>query len=190
MTSETKVTSFPRALVTGALGFGLASLCVFATVAFAERWMYRTLTPAGAYLAWIVLFIVLGGTALGSLVTGRWRLPKFYLLFASAFFAYAIGWMGSYFLLGGPLGEWIGSLSGSLLMALVFSMAFGTTRSLLKFSLLLFIANSLGYFLGSAVNNFLHGSSGMLIWGILFGLFLGAGIGGVLQLCQWEQTSQ
>jgi hypothetical protein len=188
MSNDTRVTSLSRALLIGALGFGLASLCVFATVAFGERWMYRTLTPTGAYLVWIILFIVLGGTALGSLVARRWRLPRFYLLFAGAFFAYAMGWIAAYFILHGTLGEWIGSLLGSVLMALVFALAFGVTRSFLQFSLILFIANSLGYFLGSAVNDLLHGPNGMLTWGIFYGLFLGAGIGAVLHLCQAKRT--
>jgi len=173
-----------KAIVTGSLGFGLASLAVFATVAFAERWMYRTLTPTGAYLTWIGLFILLGGAALGSLVDGRWKLPKFYLLFALAFFAYAVGWMGSYFTLRGGLGEWAGSLAGSVLMSLVFAIAFGVTRSFVKLAVVLFVANSLGYFVGSALNDLLKGPSGMLLWGITYGLLLGAGIGAVLHMCQ------
>lgn len=36
-----EVPSLARSLVAGGLGFGVVSLCVFATVAFAERWMYR-----------------------------------------------------------------------------------------------------------------------------------------------------
>src|SRR3712207_8665090 len=39
--------------------FCAASLCVFATVAFAERWMYARLGLYGAYLAWTALFILL-----------------------------------------------------------------------------------------------------------------------------------
>ena len=96
-----------RSLLIGGLGFGLASLCVFATVAFGERWMYTNLGLTGAYLVWTALFILLGGGVLGSLVAGRWRLPKFYLLFGLAFFAYAVGWTAAYFLLRGAAGEWI-----------------------------------------------------------------------------------
>ena len=47
-----------RSLLTGGLGFCLVSLCVFATVAFAERWMYARLGLPGAYLAWAALFIL------------------------------------------------------------------------------------------------------------------------------------
>ena len=76
--------SLVRSLLTGGLGFGLVSLCVFATVAFGERWMYEHLGLLGAYLAWTALFILLGGGVLGSLVVGRWRLPRFYLLWHSS----------------------------------------------------------------------------------------------------------
>jgi hypothetical protein len=178
------VPSLRRSVLTGGLGFCLVSLCVFATVAFAESWMYSRLGVFGSYLAWTVLFILLGGGALGSLIVGRWRLPKFYLLFGAAFFAYAAGWVGSYFFLPTALGEWIGSLLGSLLMGWVLAAGFGAARSTLRLSALLFVANSLGYFLGSALNDSLRESAGMLAWGCVYGLFLGAGLGAVLHLAQ------
>jgi hypothetical protein len=171
-------------LLTGGIGFGAASLCVFATVAYAEGWMYRNLGLLGAYLAWTILFILLGGGALGPLVVRRWQMPKFYLLFAVAFFAYAVGWVASYFVLGGVVGEWIASLVGSFLMALVFAAGFGVARSAFSLSAILFVANSLGYFLGSAVNNSLGSRAGMLLWGLIYGVFLGAGLGAVLHLAQ------
>src|ERR1044072_9495231 len=82
-----RVPSLARSIATGAIGFALVSLCVFTAVAFAARWMYRTFNMLGAYLVWTVLFILLGGAVLGSLVAGRWRLPRLYLLFGRAFFA-------------------------------------------------------------------------------------------------------
>jgi len=178
------IPTLAKSLVVGALGFGVVSLCVFATVAFAERWMYRTLGLTGAYLTWTVLFILLGGGVLGSLVVRRWRLPKFYLLYGLAFLLYAVGWIASYFMLRGTAGEWVGSLAGSVLMALVFAMGFGTIKSVVKFSALLFVANSIGYFLGSALNDSITGRAGMLLWGVAYGLFLGAGIGAVLHYAQ------
>jgi hypothetical protein len=178
--------SLQRSTLTGALGFGFVSLIVFASVAFAERWMYVHLSLAGAYLAWTLLFILLGGGVLGSLVSGRWRLPKFYLLFGLAFFAYAVGWVAAYFMLQGFWGELLGSLIGSLAMAAVFAIGFRVTRSLLTFFASLFVANSVGYFLGSALNESLGGKAGMLSWGVIYGLCLGAGIGLVLHLAQRE----
>src|SRR5918992_4002865 len=176
--------SLARSLALGALGFGLASLCVFATVAFAERWMYRRLGLWGAYLAWTALFILLGGGALGTLARGRWRLPRFYLLFGAAFFAYAVGWVAAYFVLRGTAGEWVGSLAGSLLMGAVFAAGFGAARSALNLSAVLFVAHSVGYFVGSMLNGYVGGRAGMLLWGAAYGLCLGAGLGAALHLAQ------
>lgn len=173
-----------RSILNGGLGFCLASLCVFATVAFAERWMYARLGLYGAYLAWTALFILLGGGALGTLAVGRWRLPRFYALFGLAFFAYAAGWVGAYFTLRGAAGEWVGSLAGSLLMGCVFAFEFGAARVVLNLSTVLFVANSIGYFLGSALNDAVGGRAGMLLWGAVYGLSLGAGLGAVLHLAQ------
>ena len=181
--------SLARSLLTGALGFGLVSLCVFATVAFAERWMYARLGLAGAYLAWTALFILLGGGALGVLARGRWRLPKFYLLFGAAFMAYAVGWVGAYFLLRGAAGEWVGSLAGSLLMGAVFAVGFGAARKALNLAGVLFVANSAGYFLGSALNDAVGGRAGMLLWGVAYGLGLGAGLGAALHLAQARRAN-
>ena len=188
---STNVPSLTRSIVTGAVGFSLVSLAVFATVAFGERWMYQTLGILGAYLTWTVLFVMLSGAVFGSLVVGRWRLPKFYLLFGLAFFVYAANWMFAYFTLRGTAaGELVGALAGSVLMAVVFAAAFESLRSTVKLSAILFVTNSVGYFLGSTLNNYFRGHSGMLLWGVMYGLFFGAGIGAVLQLAQINRDVQ
>jgi hypothetical protein len=188
-----KVPSLKSSLLTGGLGFGLVSLCVFATVAFGESWMYENLGLTGAYIAWTALFILLGGGVFGSLVIGRWRLPKFYLLFGLAFLAYAVNWVAAYFVVRGRTGELIGSLAGSLLMGSVLTIGLGsarsdgagvTVRTVLSLSALLFVANSVGYFLGSAINNSLGGRPGMLLWGTIYGLCLGAGLGVLIHFAQ------
>jgi hypothetical protein len=180
--------SLQRSISIGGIGFCLASVLVFATVAFGERWMYRSLGLSGAYVTWTILFIVLGGGVFTPLVSGgKWRFPRFYILFAASFFLYAVGWVAAYFILRGTTGEWVGSLAGSVLMALVFAMGFGAFRSFLKLAAILFVANSIGYFLGSWLNDTVKGAPGMLLWGVAFGLFLGAGIGAVLSLTQRRQ---
>lgn len=181
------IPSLTRSITTGAVGFSLVSLCVFATVAFGERWMYRTLGLAGAYLIWTLLFIVLSGAVFGSLVVGRWRLPRFYLLFGLAFFAYAAGWMIAYFILGQTTGELVGSLAGSVLMAAVFAAGFGSLRSIVKLSAILFVTNAVGYFLGAALYASLGRPLGMLLWGVVYGLCFGAGIGAALHLVQQQR---
>ncbi|MCG8605049.1 hypothetical protein MJD09_08635 [bacterium] len=60
--------SLHRHLLIGSVGFCLASLCMFATVAFSERWMYNNLGVLGAYLIWTMLFIGLGGVVFPPLV--------------------------------------------------------------------------------------------------------------------------
>ncbi|MET0624551.1 MAG: hypothetical protein ABW250_16350 [Pyrinomonadaceae bacterium] len=162
---------------------------MFATVAFAERWMYVRLGLYGAYIAWTALFILLGGGALGSLATGRWRLPRFYVLFGLAFFAYAAGWVGAYFTLRGAAGEWIGSLAGCVLMGCVFALGFGAPRSAPKLSAVLFATHTTGYFLGSALNDAAGGRAGMLLWGCVYGLALGAGLGAALHLAQTRRAT-
>jgi hypothetical protein len=185
MTDESRsLPSLAKSIATGAIGFGVVSLCVFATVAFAERWMYQNLGLFGSYITWIVLFIVLSGAVFGSLVVDRWRLPKFYLLWAVAFFAYAAAWMVAYFTLGRTAGELVGALAGSIFMALVIAAGFRTLRSTVKLSAILFVSNSLGYFLGAALFDTLSEPTGMLLFGVVYGLFFGAGIGAALQLAQ------
>lgn len=181
------IPSLARSIVTGTVGFGLVSLCVFATVAFAERWMYRTLGLYGSYLTWTVLFILLSGVVFGPLVIGRWRLPQFYLLFGLAFFAYAAVWVTAYFVLGRTVGELVGSLGGSIAMAAVFAAGFGALRSTLKLSVVLFVTNFVGYFLGAWLYDLLLGQTGMLLFGVAYGLFFGAGIGTALRLVQKER---
>ncbi len=175
--------SLNRSLLVGGIGFGLASLCVFATVAFAERWMYARLGLTGAYVAWTTLFIGLGGAALRPLMQ---TVPakRFYLVWAIGFFAYAAGWIGAYFLLRGNIGEWAGSLLGSVLMGLVFAGGFRALPALIRLCVVLFAANSLGYFVGSAINNAVGAKAGMLAWGGVYGICLGAGLGAVLYLVQ------
>ena len=176
--------SLTKSIVTGAIGFCVVSLIVFATVAFAERWMYQNLGLMGSYLAWIALFILLSGVVFGSLVVTRWRLPKFYLLFALAFFAYSAVWMIAYFIVRGAVGELVGSLVGSILMAIVFAAGFGALRSTIKLSAVLFVTNCLGYFLGAALFYSLSEPAGMLLFGVVYGLLFGAGIGAALHLVQ------
>jgi len=173
-----------QSLLWGAAGFCLASLVVFATVAFGERWMYRQLGLPGTYAVWTALFIGAGGGALLPLVIGPGRAARFYALFGLAFFLYAAGWIASYFTLRGKTGEWVGSLAGSALLGLALAWAFGSAGSWPKIVTGLFLGNSVGYFLGDALNNAVGGRAGMMLWGAAYGLGLGAGLGHALYQAQ------
>lgn len=175
--------SLGRSAIHGGLGFGLASLAVFATVAFGERWMYTHLGLWGAYLTWTALFIGLGGGVLLPLVSAPWRGGRFLGLFGLAFLFYSVGWVAAYFLArGSRLGEWLGSLVGSIVMGQVFVVGYKVRKAPLRLAAVLFLANSAGYFLGSALNDAFARPTGMLLWGGLYGVFLGAGLGATLYL--------
>ena len=184
------VPSLQRAIVTGALGFCLVSLCVFATVAYGEEWLYRNLGVLGSYLVWTVLFVVLSGAVFGSLVRGRWRLPRFYLPWTVAFFAYAASWTAAYFSLRRTTGEFVGALVGSILMAVVLAAGFRALRSIVKLAAVIFVANALGYFIGAAIFTSLLNETGMLLFGAVYGLFFGAGIGAALHFAQQKAASE
>lgn len=156
---------------------------MFATVAFGEEWMYRTLGVVGAYVTWAVLFVVLSGVVFESLVVVRPRVP-FYLLWGVAFLGYAVVWMLAYFALGGRVGEFVGALFGSILMAIVLAAGFGSFKSVLKISAVLFVANALGYFIGAALLDSYRSATGMLLFGAVYGLLFGAGIGAALHIVQ------
>ena len=169
-------------MIQGGLCFGLASLAVFATVAFGERWMYAHLGLWGAYIAWTALFIGLGGAALLPLVMPPWRGARFFGLFGLAFFLYAVAWTTAYFTKPGPWGEWLGSLAGSVAMGQVFARGYGVRKAPFRLAAVLFLANSAGYFVGSALNDAFPRPTGMLLWGGVYGLCLGVGLGAVLFL--------
>lgn len=191
---ETSAEGHPRkaglvqAACRGALGFGLASLVVFGTVAFGERWIYQTLGLYGAYAAWTLLFILPSGVALGSLVAGPGRRRSFPLFFAAAFFLYAVGWMAGYFLLrkswGEQPAELVASLLGSALLTLPLAIGLGAMRQFGRLFGVLFATNTAGYFLGGALLFALGRPVGMLLWGVVYGVLLGAGLGVAIQMAQ------
>ena len=170
----------------GSLRFGLASLLVYATVAFGERWMYRHLGLLGSYGVWTLLFIGFGGLALKPLVVQPKAKRTFWLWFSLAFFAYAAAWMASYFTLRGAAGEWLGSLLGSATLGLVLAIVFGAKSCYARISLELFVAHSAGYFLGEWLHHSFHVKIGMLLWGVCYGLGFGLGLARALY---WAQTA-
>ena len=178
-----------RCQIEASLRFGLASLLVYATVAFGERWMYRHLGLLGSYGVWTLLFIGFGGLALKPLVVQPRAKRTFWRWFSLAFFAYAAGWMVSYFTLRGAAGEWLGSLVGSATLGLVLAVAFGAKNRYARISLELFLAHSAGYFLGEWLHHSLHGKMGMLLWGVCYGLGFGLGLARALYFAQTADSA-
>lgn len=176
-----------RCVAVGGLGFGAVSFLVFSTVAFGERWLYASLGLSGSYVVWTLLFIGLSALLFNSLTITPWRGQRFCGLFAAAFVAYAAAWCAAYFVLRDARGEWLGSLFGTFAMAAVFALLFHKLGRLPLLATLLFVAHSIGYFLGSILHSNIGGPSGMLLWGISYGLFFGAGIGAFLHFLQCKE---
>ena len=176
-----------RAILLGILGFTAASLVVFCTVAFGERWMYRNLGIAGSYATWAGLFVVLGGVFLSPLVDGTEKIRRFLPIFAVGFVLYSAGWIAAYFMLRGEVGAWVGSLAGSILLAFVIAKGFGSLGSFGILAAILFAANSAGYFIGEKLFFAVPGKSGMVLWGLIYGIGLGAGLGLSVHLAQSAQ---
>jgi hypothetical protein len=181
---ESSLFKISRCQIEASLRFGLASLLVYATVAFGQRWMYRNLGLAGSYAAWTLLFIWFGGLALKPLVVQPKAKRTFWRWFSLAFFAYAAGWIVSYFTLRGTLGESLGSLVGSASLGLVLAVALGAPNRYVRISLELFATHSAGYFLGEWLHHSVHGRIGMLLWGVCFGLGFGLGLARALYFAQ------
>jgi hypothetical protein len=182
-----------QAALRGALGFGLPSLAVFATVAYGEVAMYRTLGLYGSYAAWTLLMILPAGIALRSLIADPSRRRWFPLLFAGAFVLYAAGWMAGYFLLrkswGEHASEVLASFNASGLLALALAAGLGATPRRRVLFGVLFPANTIGYFLGGALYFGLGRPLGMLLWGVAYGAILGAGLGVAILLAGQEASS-
>ncbi len=178
-----------RAIGIGACGFSIASMAVFASWAFVGRRMHEQLGELGAYSAWALTFVLIAGATLSRLVRGSVTLPRFYGVFAAAFLSYALGWTAAWFGLRNHLGEWLGSLVGTVLMAAVFLTAFSAWPKAFPIIATLFVAHTFGYFVGGFLYATLGGRPGMLLWGLAYGLGFGAGIGRALFLCQTERET-
>lgn len=184
VSTETPFLKLSRCQLQASLRFALASLLVYATVAFGQRWLYQNFGLFGAYGVWTLLFISLGGLALKPLVVQPNAKRRFWLWFGPAFFAYASSWMASYFTLRRAAGEWLGSLTGSAALGLVLAATFGAWNRYSRITAVLFIAHSAGYFLGKWLHQSLHGKIGMLLWGVFYGLGFGLGLARALYLAQ------
>ena len=193
------------AMARGAIGFSLVSLAGFSVWTFGGNWFYRHAGEGGLYLACAVVFIALSGICLQSLVGSKPRLVVAYKTFIPAFLAYAVIWSVCWFVLKFGAGEWLGSLAGCAVFALVLRQLLKAKAARLGLAILvLFLAHSAGYFAGSLCYSaarhppaFLSSlgkrQMGLLaktLWGLCYGLGFGAGIGYAYHTFQREERPQ
>lgn len=185
----------------GAVGFTVVSLAGFAPWAVAGRWFHRHLGEGGSYAACAVVFIGLSGLLLHRLIIGPGSLSRFYKLFGMAFAVYAVAWMAGWMTLRGDIGGVVGLLAGTALMGGCLGWAFEARSVVFPVIVVLFLANALGYFgggwiegafsrmpvvsiAGAALAKSTQGMIARLLWGVSFGLGMGAGLGAAFYLCQ------
>ncbi len=155
----------------------------------------------GFYAPCAVVFFALSGAVPHRLIIGPGSLWRFYALFAVAFTVYSVGWMIGWMTLRGNIGSLAGLLLGTVGMGWVLVRAFDSHSELLKVIAALFVLNSLGYFVGGWIEGYVAAMSGvrllgfavtkqnrvraaMLLWGMCYGLGLGAGLGLAFYCCQ------
>jgi hypothetical protein len=173
-------------LLRGIVGFTLVSVGGFAPWPIFERW-FRSMGEMDLYIACLAMFIGLSGVCLHRLIIGPGSLPRFYKLFSLAFTAYAVVWVALWVCLRGDAGSIGGLLGGATAMGLVLAFAFNAPGSIVKAVVALFALNALGYYFGGRAAGKLaidHRALGMLLWGVCFGIGLGAGLGLAFYFCQ------
>jgi hypothetical protein len=178
-----------QSILRGSLGFAAVGVAGFAVWAFGGKWLYTHVGEVGLYLTCALVFIGLSGLVLHPLVRGPGSLMRFYKIFLPAFGAYAVAWSAAWFVSRFGLGEWLGSLAGSVLLAFMIGRGLGHCRSLVKVSIVMFALHSAGYFAGGRLMGWLmssahagllgghHFALAQLSWGLLYGLGTGAGLG-------------
>jgi hypothetical protein len=182
-----------ESMLRGIVGFALISLAGFAPWAFCGGWFYPRVGEVGLYATCAAVFIGLSGVALHRLIIGPGSLSRFYKLFGLGFAAYSVGWIGCWMGIGGDKGSMAGLLCGTAAMGVIFAWAFDARCAALRIVGALFVPNAAGYFLGGWIEWRLgvhHLLGAMLLWGVLYGIGFGAGLGMAFYLCQTEARAR
>jgi hypothetical protein len=196
-----KVPSLGESLLRGILGFTVVSVAGFAPWALGGRWLQQRVGETGMYVACALTFIGLSGLLLHRLIIGPGSLPRFYKLFGLSFALYSAAWVAGWMGLHGHRGSLVGLFAGTALLGGVVAWAFDERRAAPAAILALFVLNTIGYYAGGWVEGkvaklpdlSLAGlvvekpaplTLAMLLWGVCYGIGLGAGLGLAFHFCQ------
>ncbi len=181
-----------RSTVIGAVGFAVVGITAFSLWAFAARAMTRTLGSSGFYSLIAVTMLAGGTLVFRPLVIGR-NLGRFAALFAVGFTLFAASWMTGYTVrLPYRLGEWTGVIVGPVLLAGTLCIGFGASKQFFICAGILAASHFGSYLAADRLFSIdgLKNTTGMLIWGLVYGAGFGAGIAATLYFCQQEIRSQ
>ena len=176
--------STPCTILMAGLRFSIVGLAGFAPWVFGAG---KFNSIAILYTACAVPFFALGGLALYPDVRERLSLPKTYLLFFGAFFAFAVGWCLIYLNSLDKYGEVFGALLGTAALCLVVRSTFERKGGFLESLGVVFTLFTTGYFAGDWLFYVVFPHSlaawGQLAWGFCFGFGFGAGLGWLARDC-------
>ncbi len=164
----------------GSIGFGIVSALAYSI------WAFRIVRGQGPmYTAIALVYLGLAGWVFGRLLIIPKSQSRFFLLFASGFFIYAVVWCLFWFGLTSRYhSDLYGSAVGLLAFAALFNKAFGVTGKTLTSFVGLFAFHTIGYYIGDDLNNSYGGRVGKMLWGAFHGIGFGAGLGFLLHTCQ------
>ncbi|MGV3533305.1 MAG: hypothetical protein ACO1QR_13110 [Chthoniobacteraceae bacterium] len=199
--SQERIPSLGSSIVRGAIGFTLLSIVGFMPWVLAGRFFYRTIGEVGLYVVCALVFIILSAPLLHRLLHGERTYGRFYKIFGVAFTAYSVAWIAGWMVFKGHTGSLVGLFSGCVVMGLVLTAFFRAWPKLLAVIAILFIANTVGYFIGGwieggiqvirsgdatrdAISPQMASIIGKTLWGVLYGLGFGAGLGASFYLLQ------
>jgi hypothetical protein len=140
------------------------------------------------YAACAVVFIGLSGPLLHRMIVGPGSLPRFTKLFGLSFALYSAAWIAGWMGLRGDAGSLAGLFAGTVLMGGAIAWAFDERRAAPVSIAALFVLNTAGYYVGGWVEGRVaklgHVTAAMLLWGVFYGIGLGAGLGVAFHACQ------
>lgn len=174
-------------LARGMAGFTLVSVAGFVPWAVFGGWFHQRGGEAVMYAACAAVFILLTGPLLHKLIIGPGSMARFYKVFGPSFILYSAAWIVGWMALRGHPGSVAGLLAGTIIMGVMMAAAFDARGAVAKVIAALFLLNSAGYFVGGIVEGALirqHALAAKLMWGVLYGIGLGAGLGLAFHLCQ------
>jgi len=200
------VPTLARSVLHGVIGFTVVSVAGFSPWVLAGKWFYKNPGELVMYASCAAVFLILSGLLLHPLIIGPGSLKRFYAFFGVAFLAYSIGWIGGWMGLSGyssDVRSLVGLFAGTLVMAVMFTLAFEARRMMLFVLIALFVLNSLGYFVGGWIEGalaqekqvvllgFILSGSKLTIfmkmmWGVCYGIGFGAGLGISFYIIQFK----
>lgn len=185
--------SLCQSILQGAVRFALISLIGY------SLWAFSNLPEAPLYTGIAIVFVALSGILLRPLVGADVKIGKFYGVFATAFFTYAVLWCLGWFGIKGNTGEIFGSALGLAACAWILLRLAGNecrTSHFLHCWAVLFLFHTLGYEAGdwgyrlASSSETILPAFARLSWGLGHGLGFGAGLGYVLYHCRTSSLGQ